>query len=97
MWVVKTAGSIRCGARNCGRTVPDAKNPRKLSPTGTAVPGPALTSGPGDLFAVWPLQLNPASKTVPSLASSISYLIPLERKSRLGAARRDFHEQGLAL
>jgi hypothetical protein len=94
---VKPPGSIRSKARNSGRTVPDAKNPRIHFPMGTALPGPALTSGPGAFLAVWPLQSNPALKSVPTLASSLSYLVPLERKSCLGVARRDFHEQGFAI
>jgi hypothetical protein len=97
---MKMSGSIR---RTEGKIEPSVAN-RKSPPLfsfqdGTALPGPgAYLSGPGLFFAVGsPKVFFTVPNCVPAQRTFTSYVIPLERKSRLGAARSNFREQGSAL
>lgn len=65
----------------------------------TVPPSPgAYTSGLGSFFVVAPPRMFcTVPKSVPAPHFLTSYLIPMERKSRLGAVRSNFHEQGFAV
>jgi hypothetical protein len=90
---VKHSGSIRRRVRQLGRSVPGREGPRIASRSGTAYTGPELTSGPGFSLPIGQQQLRcPVPMSVPSPSALISYLIPLERKTRMGALRRDSNE-----
>ena len=98
-WIVKLSGSIRQVEWSGGRTVPSRKVPRVILPAGTAAPGPELRFGPG--FSL-PVGRQPSGCTKvpvpgPSLSALISYLVPSERRSLMGTARRDSDEQGHTL
>jgi len=97
---MKMSGSIRRTEPRLGRSIVSRSVASRESPPlfafqdGTALPGPdAHHSGPGFFFAVGSPKLFCAvSKSVLPQRTSASYFIPLERKSRLGATRSNFHE-----
>ena len=97
---MKMSGSIRRTERKLGRSlvlrsVAGRESPPLLAfQDGTALPGPdAHHSGPGFFFTVGsPKLFCTVPKPVPPPCAFISYLIPLERKSRLGATRSKSHE-----
>lgn len=97
---MKMSGSIRRTEQKLGPSVAKRKSPPLFTfQDGTALPGPgAHLSGPGFFFAVgWPKVFCTVPKPVPLPRSLTSYIIPLERRSSLGAARSNFHEQGPAI
>jgi hypothetical protein len=63
-------------------------------PDGTASPGPyAHHSGPGHLFSADHTEVvHTVLNCAPARRGISSYFIPLEQKSRWGAARRNLHE-----
>jgi len=92
---MKVSGSIRRTERKIGRSVASRESPSLLAfQAGTVLPGPgAHLSGPGFFFAVGPPKVFcTVPKAVPPQRTFTSYFIPLERKSRLGATRSNFHE-----
>jgi hypothetical protein len=92
---MKMSGSIRRTERKTGRSVASRKaSPLFAFPQGTARRGPgAQLSGPGSFFPVGPPKVScTVPMSVPSQRTFTSYFIPLERKSRLGATRSNFHE-----
>lgn len=98
-------GSIRQTERETSRSAVSLKEvSRKTSSPfafqeRTVPPSPgAYTSGLGSFFVVAPPRMFcTVPKSVPAPHFLTSYLIPLERKSRLGAVRSNFHEQGFAV
>jgi hypothetical protein len=97
---MKMSGSIRRTEQKLGRSLVLRSVASRESPPlvlafhdGTALPGPdAHHSGPGFLFTVGsPKLFCTVPKPVPPQCAFISSLIPLERKSRLGA-RSNSHE-----
>ncbi len=92
---MKMSGSIRRTDEQTSRFVASRQSPLLFAPpNGTARPGPdAYGSGPGPFFPLgWPKVFCTVPKLVPSQRRLTSYFIPLERKSRLGATRSNFHE-----
>jgi hypothetical protein len=65
----------------------------------TVPPSPGVhTTGLGSFFVVAPPRMFcRVPKPLPAPHFLSSYLIPLERKFCLGAARSNFHEQGFAI
>ena len=96
---MRRSGLIRRMERRTGRALASRESPLNAFTPGTALPGPALTSGPGVFLLARAEKLQCAfSPLVPVTSSSYSYFIPPERKSmRGGTARRNFHEQGHTL
>jgi hypothetical protein len=90
------SGSIRRTDWKPGRSTASRKtSPLFASPQRTVPPGPgAHLSGPGSLFLIVGTAkvFCKLPKSVPSPRTFTSYFIPLERKSRLGATRSNFHE-----
>jgi hypothetical protein len=82
---MKMTGSIRRMERRTGRALASRESPRNAFQPGTALPGPALTSGPG-AFLVAHLEKSHCalSRLVPVISSFHSYFIPPERKSIRG-------------
>jgi len=92
---MKISGSIRRTNRTFGRSVASRESPPLFTfQDGTARPGPgAHLSGPGYFLAIGPPKMFCAvPKSVPRRCTFASYFIPVERKSRLGATRSNFHE-----
>jgi hypothetical protein len=92
---MKMSGSIRWTERETCRFVASRQSPPLLTfQEGTARPGPdAHHSGPGLFFADGPPKaFCTVPKSVVPRSRATSYLIPLERKSRLGTARSNFYE-----
>jgi hypothetical protein len=97
---MKMSGSIRRTKGRIGPSVANRKSPPLFAfQDGTALPGPgAHFSGPGLFFAVGlPRVFFSVHNCVPAQRTFISYVIPLERKSRSGATRSNFRELGSAL
>jgi len=91
---MKISGSIRQTGHKRRRFVGSRQSPPRLVwPGGTVRPGPdAHQSGPGPFsFGRPPKAFCTVPKPGPSLAGT-SYIIPLERKSRLAAVRRNSNE-----
>ena len=87
------SGSIRRTERKTGRSVASRKaSPWFAPPQGIVPPSPgAHLSGLGSFFIFGPPKVFcTVPKSVPSRHTF--YFIPLERKSRLGATRSNFHE-----
>ena len=92
---MRMTGSIRWTEQKIGPHVVTRKSPPWFAfQDGTVLPGPgAHISGPGSFFAVGlPRVFCTVSNSVPIPRSFVSYFIPLERRSRLGA-RSTFHER----
>jgi hypothetical protein len=97
---MKMSGSIRRTERKTGRSVASWGSPPRLAfQDGTASLGPgAHLSGPGYSSAFdLPKVFCTVPKPAPPQRTFTSYFMPLERKSRLGAVRSNFHEQGSAV
>jgi hypothetical protein len=94
---VKLSGSVRRVERKNGRSVPSRSEPLLAFHAGTVCPGPVRSAGPGFFVLSAPKTLCTVPGPVPLQGRLSSYFIPLERKSRSGATRREFHEQGSAL
>jgi len=90
--VVKVSGSIRQEERTGGRTVPSREAPETAFRTGTAPPGPALTSGPGFSLLVDRTQFGRTEvfAAAPSLSALISYFIPSEWRLYLGVGKKGY-------
>jgi len=92
---MKISGLIRQTGRKPGRFVAGRQSPpQRARPDGTAHRRPdAHHSGPGLLSSVRSLEMScTVPKPVPRQPAFTSYLVPLERKSRLGPAKRsNFH------
>ena len=94
---MKMTGSMRRMERKTGRPRASRESPRTVFQAGTAQPGPALTTGPGILFAVRSLKLCAVSSAVPSLQRTDFLLHIPERKFCWARARRETNEQGFAI
>ena len=89
------SGSIRRTERKTGQPVASRKAPpRFASPRRTTYSGPGVFHfGPGFFLPVNPPKLfSMLPKSVLSQCTLMSYFMPLERKSRLGAMRSHCHE-----
>jgi hypothetical protein len=97
---MQISGSIRrTGVKPRRFLANRASRPLIALPDGTALGGPdAHHSGPRSFSPVRPPRTFCAvPKSVSPQRTLTSYFIPLERKSRLGPARSNFHEQGPAI
>jgi len=95
---MKATGSTRRMEGKPGRPAVGRESPQKAFVARTASPGPVLTAGPGVLFYAGALKSRCAvPRFVPAPSSFHSFFIPPERKTLWSAARRDIHEQGIAL
>lgn len=89
---MQMSGSVRRAHEKPCRFAHSRQSPPLALANGTALPGPdAHHSGPGYFLQPVRLRYCPVPKSV-SYGMSTSYLIPQERKSRLGAMRSEFYE-----
>jgi hypothetical protein len=92
---MKMSGSIRQNEHKGRRLIASRQSPPRLAwPDGTVCPGlDPHQSGPGAFSLVGPrIPFCAVPTHVFSQSACTSYIIPLERKSRMAAARRNPHE-----
>jgi hypothetical protein len=92
---MKMSGSIRQTNPKGRRFVASRQSPpRPAWPDGTVCPGPdPRHSGPGSFFLVGPpIPFCAVPTHVFSQSAGTSYVLPLERKSRMAAARSMSYE-----
>ena len=97
---MRRTGITRCIERSTDRSQASRQTPRPCAlVSGTSHPGSGEYSPrPGHLFLVAPpMSVCAFPECLPTRPFYASVFMPLERKSRPGATRRQFHEQGVAI
>jgi len=78
---MKLTGRVGQSDRQTSRTSASRETPHPTFQPGTALPGPALTSGPGVFLSARPKKSAcKVVKFVPQAQSFLSYFIPAERR-----------------